>query len=1083
MPPLLFVEQHEEHKGNTFMTLTELAIKRPSFIVVIFTVLGVLGLLSYSQLNYELLPKITPPVITIQTVYPGASPSEVENNITKIVEDAISGIDKIDDIRSTSFEGVSLVTVEFLQSANIDLVLQDATRKVNAVASQLPTGAKQPILSKFALDEFPILRMGVTSSMESRRFYQFLKDRIQPRLSKLPGVAQVEMTGGEEREIKINLDANKLRAYNLSILQVTQVIKSANMDFPTGKIDDVDGQFIVRIAGKFNSVDEVRDLVVGHSRAGGEIHIHDIAEVQDGIKDYQQLNRVNGINSVGIQVYKQTDANAVNVSKIVRDELKKIEAEFKDEAIAFDLAQDSSTFTLDAARAVQEDLMLAIFLVAVVMLLFLHSVRNSLIVLIAIPSSLISTFVFMYAMGFSLNLMTLLGMSLVIGILVDDSIVVLENIYHHLEKGEEQRKAALRGRNEIGFAALSITLVDVVVFLPLSLVGGLVGNILREFALVVVGSTLMSLFVSFTITPMLASRFAKLERLTERTLMGRFALAFEKFYHAFSKHYQFLLRWSLSHKLIVISATVVLFFTSITVPFIFKWIGFEFISQSDRGEFGVTIELQPGATLEQTNQASLAVERILSQMPEIRKVFTAVGSSQNGFIGLSSNNITQLNVALVPKNERTKSTLQVGEDIKAKVREIPGVKVYVSPIGIFGVADQAPIQIAVAGTDPDTVRKAADQLKDLLSTIPGTADVRLSSEEGKPEMRIEIDRAKMAQFGISVAEVGAALRVALAGDDESKFRDGNNEYAIRIQLDESNRSKTSDLSSLTFTSNRGQQIELQQFANIYQSSGPTNLQRLDRISTVYVNSQAVGRPDGSIVQEFKSKLAGVQIPKGISLAYLANAKNQAQGFGSMGLAMIIGILFVYLIMVALYDSYVYPFVVLFSIPVAMVGALFALALMGKSLSIFSMLGIIMLIGLVAKNAILIVDRTNQTRLEQGLSVYEALLEAGQSRLRPILMTTLTMIFGMLPIALSKASGTEWKSGLAWALVGGLTSSMFLTLLLVPVVYMKVDEWKTKVPAFFKRPSVIFDRWKNGKKKRTNGISHNPVGELETMKSH
>ncbi|MDD8016885.1 MAG: efflux RND transporter permease subunit [Bacteroidota bacterium] len=1064
------------------MTLTELAIKRPSFIVVIFTVLGVLGLISYFQLNYELLPKITPPVITIQTVYPGASPNEVENNVTKPIEDAISGIDKIDDIRSTSFEGISLVTVEFTQSADIDVVLQDAMRKVNSISSLLPSDAKQPVLSKFALDEFPILRVGTTSSLESREFYQFLKDRIQPRLSKLAGVAQVVMTGGDEREIKVNLNANKVRAYGLSIFQITQAIKAANMDFPTGKIKDTDGQFIIRVAGKFNSVEDLRTLVISRSRNGGEIHLGDVAEVQDGIKDFVQLNRVNGVNSVGLQIFKQSDANAVNVSKIVREELKKIQNEFSSQGILFNIAQDTSTFTLDAADAVKEDLLLAIGLVAIVMLLFLHSIRNSFIVLVAIPASLISTFAFMYAMGFSLNLMTLLGMSLVIGILVDDSIVVLENIYHHIEKGEPTRTAALRGRNEIGFAALSITLVDVVVFLPLSLVGGLVGNILREFALVVVGSTLMSLFVSFTITPMLASRFAKLERFTDKTLMGRFALGFEKLYHKFSDHYQRLLRWSLRHKLIVASATIALFFASVTVPFALKLIGFEFISQSDRGEFGVTIEMPSGSTVEQTNQASLQVERILSGMPEIKKVFTAVGSSQNGFIGVSSNNITQLNVALVPKNERKKSTIQVGEDIKVKVKEMPGVKVYVSPIGIFGVADQAPIQIAVSGTNIDTVRYTADLLKETLSSIQGTADVRLTSETGKPEMRVEIDRAKMAQLGISVADVGATLRVALAGDDESKYRDGNNEYDIRIQLDEADRSRTSNLESMTFTNNKGQQIELKQFASVYLSSGPTNLQRQDRISTIYINSQAVRRPDGSIVQDFKSMVAKMPVSKDISLTYMGNAKNQAQGFGSMGLAMMVGILFVYLIMVALYDSYVYPFVVLFSIPVAMVGALLAMALMGKSLSIFSMLGIIMLIGLVAKNAILLVDRTNQTRLEQGLTVYEALLEAGQARLRPILMTTLTMIFGMLPIALSKASGTEWKSGLAWALVGGLTSSMFLTLLLVPVVYMKVDEWKTKIPAFFRKPSEMFTRWRK-KKTQTNGngVTLNPDGELEVLK--
>ena len=426
------------------MTITELAIKRPTLVVVVFTVLAVLGLFGYSQLNYELLPKMDIPVVTITTVYPGASPYEVENNVSKVIEDAVSGIDRIDNVRSTSFEGMSLVIIEFKQDANIDFVVQDASRKVNAILAQLPTDAKQPTVSKIAFDEIPVLRMGVTSRMDSREFYQFMKDRIQPRISKIAGVAQVALTGGDEREIRVNLNAKKLRAYGLSILQVMQAVRNANMDFPTGNFKDVDEQFVIRIAGKFKSIDDLRQLVVARSRQGGDIHLADIAEVQDGKKDYTQINRVNGITSIGIQVVKQSDANAVLVSKLVQDELKKIQKEFAKQGIVFNIAEDSSTFTLDAANAVKQDLATAVLMVAIVMLLFLHSLRNSLIVLIAIPASLITAFLFMYAMGFSLNMMTLLGMSLVIGILVDDSIVVLENIYHHLEKGEERRTAALR---------------------------------------------------------------------------------------------------------------------------------------------------------------------------------------------------------------------------------------------------------------------------------------------------------------------------------------------------------------------------------------------------------------------------------------------------------------------------------------------------------------------------------------------------------------------------------------------------------------------------------------------------------------
>jgi HAE1 family hydrophobic/amphiphilic exporter-1 len=649
----------------------------------------------------------------------------------------------------------------------------------------------------------------------------------------------------------------------------------------------------------------------------------------------------------------------------------------------------------------------------------------------------------------SLNLMTLLGMSLVVGILVDDSIVVLENIYRHLEMGDEKRSASIKGRNEIGFAALSITLVDVVVFLPLSLVSGLVGNIMREFALVVVFSTLMSLFVSFTITPLLASRFAKLEHLTKNSVLGKFGVWFERQFKKITKFYLSLLQWSLHNRGKVVFMTILLFIVSFAlVPLGF--IGSEFIAVADRGEFAVTIELEPGSTFEHTNYVTQQVEGIVSQIPEVRKMFVNVGASSEGFFNQSSNNTSELNVTLSPREERVRSTDDVGSEIKLKVAQIPGIKVRVNPIGIFGTANQTPIQLVVSGTDYDEVRKAAVVVADVVRTVPGSADVRLSSEEGKPETRIEIDRQKMASLGLTLAEVGAALRVAFNGDEDSKFREGITEYDMRIVLDEFDRSKSSDVAGLTFLNRRGELIELKQFANVYQTTGPTKLQRQDRNFSVTVFSQAVGRPSGSIGADIKAKLGPGVLPTGINISYVGDLKNQSEGFGNLGLALMAAILFVYMIMVALYDSYVTPFVVLFSIPVAMIGALLALALTMKSLSIFSILGIIMLVGLVGKNAILLVDRANQMKAERNLPTVEALIEAGETRLRPILMTTVAMVFGMLPIALNSAAGAEWKAGLAWALIGGLISSLLLTLILVPVVYAKVDEWRETVPAFIKK---------------------------------
>ncbi len=1033
------------------MTLTELAVKRPTLIVVIFAALTVVGLFSFTQLKYELLPKITPPFVTVVTVYPGASPGEVETSVTKVIEDAVSGVDKISTVYGTSSEGVSFVSVEFQMSADVNVALQDVQRKVNEVLAQLPAEAKSPTVSKFALDEMPVLRIGITSDMPSREFYQLAKDKIQPKLAKLAGVGQITLVGGDEREIRVNLDAQKLRSYGLSTVQVAQAIKASNLDFPTGKIKEENRQFVVRVAGKFSSIDGLRNLVVAQSRQGGDITLADIAEVEDGRKEYSQISRIDGKTSIGVFVSKQSDANSVDVSALVRNEIPKIEQQYSDINLKFDIAQDGSTFTLDAANAVKKDLMIAVMLVALVMLAFLHSIRNSVIVMIAIPASMISTFIAMYAFGLTLNLMTLLGLSLVVGILVDDSIVVLENIYRHIEKGGKPRTAAITGRNEIGFAAVSITLVDVVVFVPLALVTGLVGNIMREFALVVVFSTLMSLFVSFTITPLLASRFAKLEHLKENSILGRFGLWFEGVYDKISREYIKVLKWSLANRWkVVVMATAMLIASFALVPLGF--IGSAFIEEADRGEFAVTIELPPGVTLENTNFVTQQAERIISAIPEVHKMFVNVGASSDGFLAQSSNNIAELNIALVPRRERQRSTDDVAAEIKEKLAAIPGINVRANPIGIFGVANQTPIQLVVSGPDYEDARKAAGIVADVVRKIPGAADVRLSSEDGKPETRVEIDRQKMAAFGLTVAEVGQTLRVAFNGDDDSKYREGENEYPIRIVYDQLDRSSTEDVGNVTFVNRKGQLIQLKQFADIHQATGPTKLQRQDRNSSVTVFSQAVGRPSGSIGADIQAALASVTLPAGVNIDYKGDLQNQAEGFQSLGLALIAAILFMYMIMVALYDSYIYPFVVMFSVPVAMIGALLALALTMKAMTIFSILGIIMLVGLVGKNAILLVDRANQMRLEQGLSTYDALIEAGETRLRPILMTTVAMVFGMLPIAMSGDAGAEWKSGLAWAIIGGLISSLLLTLVLVPVVYQYIDGLRERVPALFRKLS-------------------------------
>jgi HAE1 family hydrophobic/amphiphilic exporter-1 len=689
------------------------------------------------------------------------------------------------------------------------------------------------------------------------------------------------------------------------------------------------------------------------------------------------------------------------------------------------------------------DLMLAIIIVGFVMLAFLHSFRSSMFVLVALPASIIPTFIAMYLLGFSLNLMTLMALSLVVGILVDDSIVVLENIYRHMEMGSDKRKAALEGRNEIGFTALSITLVDVVVFLPLALAGGMIGSILREFSLVVVISTLMSLFVSFTVTPLLVSRFGKLEHLKADTLWGKLSLKFENRIDVIKEIYGELLQKVLHKKRWLLLGTILLIIGSIAlVPMGF--IGAAFIPKADQSDLILNVELKPTASIYKTNMLVQQVEKILLEQSEVVKVFSSIGFVNGSVSGTSSNaNLAELSLSLVDKKKRSMTAEEYGTFIQQKLsRTITGAKFTISSTSITGNVSSAPIQIAVKGVDIKQVRRVAEAYKKVVKEVSGTQFVKLSVKDKKPEVDIKLNREKMSLLGLNASTVGAALQNSFSGSDKTQFKQEGNEYNIIVSLDQFNRSDIKNVGNLAFVNSDGQTILLSQFAEVIETLGETTLQRIDRLGSITVQANVAGRPTGTVSDEIKAKTKFINIPDGVSVEYLGDSKNQGDAFGSLGLALITAILLVYLIMVALYENAVYPFVVLFSIPVALVGAFLALALTMETLNIFTIIGMIMLLGLVSKNAILIVDFTNNLKAE-GYGVKEALVEAGKERLRPILMTTLAMILGMLPIAMASGAASEIKNGMAWVIIGGLTSSMILTLFVVPSMYLIIENLLTK----------------------------------------
>lgn len=1021
------------------MNLPEISIKRPTLVAVLFIILTLGGLFSYSRLGYELIPKFEVNVITVSTVYPGASPSEIENTVTKKIEDAVSSLENIKKIESKSYESFSMVMVQLNPGTDTNFALNDAQRKVNAILKDLPDDADPPSLVKFSMDDLPVVTIAATSKLSDTEFFDLLDNKIQPILSRVPGVAQVNMVGGREREIQVNLNRDKLEAYGLTILQVSQFIKSSNLDFPTGNLKTRENSTLIRLSGKYKTITELRNLVIS-DKNGVQIRLGEVAEVIDGKKDAEKLARLNQQDAILIQVMKQSDANAVAVSEGIASSVDKIQTDYKKQGLNLKIANDTSNFTLAAADHVLFDLFLAVFLVALVMLLFLHNLRDAFIVMISIPSSLIATFIGIYFMGYTLNLMSLVALSLVVGILVDDAIVVVENIHRHLEMGKNKFRAAYDGASEIGSTVFGITLVIIVVFLPISLSNDLVSNIIKEFCVTVMIATGFSLLASFTIVPWLSSRLGKLHKMTGKNISERFILGFEKQLDKFTHWISNLLKWCLKNKatkLASLGFAIILFFGSFVL--VGKgFVGFEFFPKLDKNEFLVQIELPKDASMEQTNFTIQKAEKYLRGKPEVIDLITTVGQTSSGF-GASQTTSYQgeIDVILIDKHQRKDNTFVYAAKLRRELSNVlVNSKVSTMAVGMMG-ADKAPLQLDILGSDLESAMKFAKEAEQVLKGIPGASEIDLSVEDGNPEIDVSVDRDKMSSLGLDLATVGMTMQTAYSGNTDAKFRQGQNEYDINIRYDQYNRSNISDVKNLIFINNSGEKIKLSQFAEVTEGSGPSVLERRDKSPSVSVLAQVIGRPVGTVANEWEEKFSQLERPTGVNYVWGGDMEMQGDGFNTLGIALLAAIILVYLVMVALYNSYVYPFVILFSIPLALIGVLIILALTDNSINIFTILGMIMLIGLVAKNAILLVDFANHSK-ENGESTYNALVAANHARLRPILMTTIAMVFGMLPIATATGAGAEMNNGLALVIIGGLISSLFLTLIIVPVVYSIFD---------------------------------------------
>lgn len=1050
------------------MWLTRLSLTRPVTITVFLVAIFVLGFYALRKMRTELQPPVEFPFVSVVTTYPGASSDEVETLLTKPIEDAVSGINGVRQVNSVSQYGISQVGIQFHLGTNLDVAYNDVRAKVEAIRARLPKDITPPVVSKLDINTEPILYLSLTGNRSAAELRDLADDVIKDRLASVPGVAAVTVQGGQVREIQVAIDKGRLDAYGLSLASLLRSLQAANLNLPSGKVTEGEQEYGVRVLGEFRSVDELKNLQISlpnrrnPNMPGPFIRLSDVAEVKDTVAERTILTRTNGKEDVSIVIAKASDANAVEISREVKKVIAQIERDYPDLKIT--ITEDAADFIQESLFDLRVALALAVVLVVAIVFLFLYNLRGTFIVALAIPASIFATFIVIYFAGFTINTMTMLALSLAVGILVDDAIVVLENIYRHLSLGEEPVEAAYNGRTEIGLAAITITFIDVVVFLPIAFMGGISGQFFRSFGLTVAAATLFSLIVSFTITPMLASRWYRKGEVLEKP--KGFFQWFDKRYRALERGYRHLLAWALRHRGIVIlignGALITLFLVIIAAAVQGKpLLPFRFAPGQDQGLITVTIKMPPDASLESTDRVARQIEQAALTLKDAKYVTTLVGTTGGGFFGAGDRGprFAELKIKLHQKKAlldslifwkkseeylRTTPDVQIAAELRQKVGTIPGAQVSINVVSGFGRGGfNAPILIALSGKDTMSLVETAEQLRNVIAKLPGIKDADLSWSSGKPELQVSIDRERAAALGISTAEIATALRTALEGNTDVKYREFGKEYPIRVQLRPEDRARISEIGSVVVTYLNGVPVRLADVTKIRLAEGPTKIERTDRQRRVLVLANLLpGYSPGNMQRVIQKAMdeAGI-IPPGVYLKWEGETRIMAEEGTYMGQALLLAFILVYLLMVALFENWLYPLVIMFSQPQALVGALLALILTRSELSIVSMIGIIMLVGLVGKNAILLVDYTNTLR-KRGRARNEALLEAGPIRLRPIAMTTTAMVLGMLPVALALGRGSEFRAPMGIAVIGGLLLSTLLTLVVIPCMYTLFDDLST-----------------------------------------
>ncbi len=1042
------------------MILTRVSIKQPVFATMMMAALAVLGLTSYRQLNVDQFPDVEFPLVTVTTVYPGASPEAVERDVTRRIEEAVNTVEGIRTVESTSQEGLSNIVIMFHVETSTQVASQDIRGKVAAIRGELPREIEEPIVQRIDPNALPIISVAVDAPGLSPQAATQLADKtIKKRLETVAGVGAVNLVGESTREIQVIVDRSRLEGYHVSLAQVVDALRTENVDLPAGSADRGATEALVRVAARGRSAADIARIPVKHADTT-TIFVSDVAQVVDGVEQPKNLALLDTTPALALDVLKQSGANTVEVADGIAAMVKRMAAELPP-GVSLQIVRDDSTFIRDSIHDVNLTMIIGGVLTVLIVFAFLNSWRSTVITGLTLPISVIAAFTVMKLFGFTLNVMTLMGLSLAIGMLIDDAIVVRENIVRHLQRGKDHVEASMDGTSEIGLAVMATTFTIVAVFIPVAFMGGMVGKFFYEFGITVAAAVLVSLFVSFTLDPMLSSRWVDpdIEEDRHEGLVGRTLARFNHWFDGLHGTYERVLAWSLRHRPAVLAMAAAAFLGSFPI---LGLLGGDFMPDFNRGEYQIAFKATPGATLRETGDRARAMVERLKTLPDVEYTYTTVGEA-----GTTYRPVTEGTTYVKLKPGTGKSFSQVLSEARQVILQVPGLTYGLFEAGPFG---QKPIQISVRGQSVDELDRISRELMQKMAQIEGVADIETSLEKSKPELQVRVDRGRASDLGVPAGVIGTTLGAGVAGQVATVIEDADGEsHDVRVRLKADQRRYAEDLLELTVPTDKDDAngdkllVPLREMARAETGTGPSTIRRKNLVREVRVSANPDGRSLGEIGVDISRAQESLQLPPGYDFVRGGDEEELAIMFANMMQALFLAVVFIYLILASQFGSFTQPFAIMLSLPLSLVGVAVALLLTGDTLNIMSMIGLIMLMGLVTKNAILLVDFANQSRRE-GLARDEALIKAGSTRLRPIVMTTLAMIFGMLPLAFAIGAGAEMRAPMARAVIGGLITSTLLTLVVVPVVYTYLDGL---------RPAAIGD-WLRARRRRRTDTAAFPV---------